>query len=224
MPSTDLVLDALRLGQEALDKALSLQFTGDHDRFFFSSNGETLTWTLTDPAHARRLTSKMIPLLTSAGLTPSCHPLLAITRLHQELLVASFSADMSQELLDETIQAAAKYVAGVTAVLVYGHPVRGAGLAELGKLLAVDEISPSDPSAQKTNRYPPSGPARLRLAYETLLKARDELSIGFGKFTEGGRMGKDVRENLVRLEKELGVWTQGIRDTLEDQMSASKAS
>lgn len=163
----------------------------------------------------------MLPILTSVGLTPSCHPLLALTRLHEELLIASFTPDLGQDLLDRTIQAAASYSTGVTNILSYGHPVRGAALAELGKLLAVDEVTPKPPSA--TSRYPPSGPNRLRLAYKTLTKAHEELTIGFGRVNQGGFMGNEVREVLVRLEKELGVWTQGIRDALQDQRLAAMA-
>ena len=40
-----------------------------------------------DPAKARQLTSNVLPILTSAGVAPPAHPLLAMTRLHQELLV-----------------------------------------------------------------------------------------------------------------------------------------
>ncbi|KAI0088827.1 SET domain-containing protein [Irpex rosettiformis] len=196
--SVDSVLDVVRIGQEALDKANTLQFR--------------------DPEKSIKLTSNMLPILISSGLTPSCHPLLALTRLHQELLMASFTPDLTQDILDKTIQASTNYSTGVSSILTYGHPVRAAALAELGKLLAVDEITPQDPSA--TDRYPPSGPKRLRLAYETLVRAREELLIGFGKVNQGGSIGKEVREAIVRLEKELGVWTQGIRNALHDQRLA----
>ncbi|PSR71434.1 hypothetical protein PHLCEN_2v12701 [Hermanssonia centrifuga] len=144
-----------------------------------------------------------------------------MTRLHKELLITSLSVAISQELLDETIRTAAKYSSGLSDTLVYGHPVRGVALAELGKLLAVDEPSPPQASTSQS-RFPPSGPARLKMAYETLLRARDELSIGFGRGNDGGRVGHEVREAIVRLEKELGVWTQGIRDTLKDTRLAAK--
>ncbi|KAL6299437.1 hypothetical protein BKA93DRAFT_742312 [Sparassis latifolia] len=192
--STNAVLDALRLGQEALDKASFLQYK--------------------DPRRAERLTANMIPILSSAGLTPSCHPLLAIYRLRLELLIASLSSSITQEVLDETIRTAAKYSAGLTSVLSPGHPVRGVALAELGKLLAVDE--PSSPATGGETKFPPSGAARLRLAYETLVRARDELVVGFGSQTGGGLVGQEVRETLIRLEKELGVWTQGIRNVIVD--------
>lgn len=137
-------------------------------------------------------------------------------RLHQEMLIASLSQSTSQEALDQTIQTAAKYTTGLSDILPYGHPVRAVAVVELGKLLAVDEPSPVDQNANNQTRFPPSGPPRLKMAYETLLRARNELLIGFGKKNEGGRLGQEVRETLVGLEKELGVWVQGIRNALED--------
>ncbi|KAF9819678.1 hypothetical protein IEO21_01943 [Rhodonia placenta] len=199
--STDAVLDAIRIGQEALDKAVSIQYI--------------------DPAKAKQLTTNMIPILTAAQLTPSCHPLLAMTRLHQEFLVASLSASLSQELLDDTIRTAGKYSAGLSAILPPGHPVRGVALAELGKLLAVDEPSPFAGVRANGQQFPPSGPARLKLAYETLVHARDELVVGFGGKNEGGMVGKEVRETIVRFETELGVWKSGIKNVLEDANGVS---
>ncbi|KAH0834774.1 hypothetical protein J3R83DRAFT_10373 [Lanmaoa asiatica] len=188
------VIDAVRIGQEALDKATHLQ----------SSDGDKAT----------QLTTHMIPILVSAGLPPSSHPLLALLKLRQSLLLASFSGRISQNLLDESIRTAAKHVAGLSAVLDEGHPVRGIALAELGKLLAVDEPSPSSPP--QATSFPPSGPTRLKIAYETLLRARNELLVGFGRENEGGEVSLEVRESIVALEKELGVWTTGVRNVLED--------
>ncbi|TFY69850.1 hypothetical protein EVJ58_g175 [Rhodofomes roseus] len=189
-------LDALNVGQEALGKATMLQHT--------------------DPQKAKQLTSNIIPILNSAGLAPSCHPLLAMARLHQELLIASLPESMTQETLDDTIRTAARYAAGVSAILPVGHPVRGVALAELGKLLAVDEPSPPSNMAGSADRFPPSGSARLKLAHETLVRAREELLIGFGTDNGGGLVGREAREAIVRLEKELGAWTQGINNALED--------
>lgn len=173
-----------------------------------------------DPQRAKRLASNVIDVMTRAGLTPSCHPLLAVTRLHQELLVASLSESPTQETLDEAIRTSAKYVAGLSAILPTGHPVRGVALAELGKLLAVDEPAPpTDPSAS-LDRFPPSGSARLRLARETLVRARGELMIGFGTNHGGGLVGRELREAIVRLENELGAWTQGVQNALEDAKAA----
>ena len=181
----------------------------------------------TDPAKAMQLTSNLIPILTRAGLTPSCHPLLALTRLHQELLIASLPTSMTQEVLDEAIQTAAKACEGLAATLPYGHPVRAVAQAELGKLLAVDEPAPQEKPTHETQfaaRFPPSGPPRLKMAYETLWRAREELLQAFGKDNQGGRVGLEIREILVRLEKELAVWTTGIRNTLEDTRSAQSGS
>ena len=94
--------------------------------------------------------------------------------------------------------------------------MRAVALAELGKLLAVDEPSPLQDRSSIQGRFPPSGPDRLKMAYETLLRARNELLIGFGRGNDGGQVGKDIREILVCLEKELGVWTEGVRNALED--------
>jgi len=174
-----------------------------------------LSYICTDHAKALQLTTKIIPILVSAGLTPSCHPLLALTGLHKALLLSSFSANISQELLDETVRTAAKHYMGLSAILSDGHPVRAVALAELGKLLAVDE--PSATTSPTVNvAFPPSGPPRLKAAYETLVRARNELMIGFGRDNDGGELGRNIRETLVSLEKELGVWTQGIRNALQD--------
>ncbi|KAI5982767.1 hypothetical protein EDD15DRAFT_2179981 [Pisolithus albus] len=189
----DAVMDAARVGQEALDKVASLK--DDHE--------------------AKMLTTNIIPVLMSAGLTPSTHPLLALLKLHQTLLISSFPTSLTQEVLNETIRTAGKYSAGLCAVLDEGHPVRAMELVELGKLLTVDE--PSPPESQSMNgSFPPSGFARLKAAYETLVRARQELLIGFGRQIEGGEVGDEVRGTLVALEKELGVWSTGIRNVLED--------
>lgn len=88
-------------------------------------------------------------------------------------------------------------------------------LTELGKLLTVDEPAPKYPT-QTENSYPPSGPPRLQLAYDTLLRARNALLVGFGTVNDGGEVGTQVRETLVGLEKEIGVWKQGVKNVLQD--------
>ncbi len=187
----------------------------------------------TDPAKARQLTTNIIPILTSAGVTPSSHPLLALTQLHQELLIASLDSASSpsqfQETLDEAIRAAAKYSAGLQNLLPKGHPVRAVALGELGKLLAVDELAPPPPSKDSSNsatigKFPPSGPPRLKLAYESMVRAHEEMLIGFGKSSGGGQLGRDMRDAIVRLEKELGVWTTGIKSVLEDTVKGRMTS
>lgn len=149
---------------------------------------------------------------------PSSHPLLALSRLHQSLLISSLSNPPTQDVLDDTIRAATRSVAGLNCVLNYGHPVRGIALAELGKILAVDEPAPrqATSAAEAALLYPPSGPARLKLALQTLMRARNELLVGFGTQNDGGQVGKDAREGIVALEKEIGVWKQGVKNVLED--------
>ncbi|KAJ7773832.1 hypothetical protein B0H16DRAFT_1408580 [Mycena metata] len=246
---TDEVLDAVRVGCEALEKAEALQFT--------------------DPDYALRLTTNLLPILSSAGLTPGSHPLLGLARLHSALLIAGLASPQSdfsqsatpagspstlapappptaadaQASLDAAIRAAAQVVAGLDMVLRYGHPVRGIARAELGRLLAVDESAPSAPDAGASPssssssstlpsanpavlradppRFPPSGAPRLRLALDMLVHARAELCVGFGAANEGGAVGRAVREDIVRIERELGVWRkalgEGIRDAREEE-------
>jgi SET and MYND domain-containing protein len=57
----------------------------------------------------------------------------------------------------------------------------------------------------------------LRLAYETLIRARDELLISFGKSNDGGEVGREIREMVVRVELELATWGQGVRNVIEDR-------
>ncbi|CAA7268850.1 unnamed protein product [Cyclocybe aegerita] len=232
---TDAVLDAIRVGQEALDKAEALQFS--------------------NPQKSIQLTTKLIPILTSAGLVPASHPLLALCRLNTSLLITHLpSMDPSteeirspeiqdaspgvsqtltpkevQQALDDAIRAATRSGTGLSHLLVEGHPVRGIAFAELGKLLSVDEPAPADvepgpPQPQplgmhiKPPVYPPSGPQRLKLAYEMLVRARNELMIGFGGGkNEGGEVGRNVRQLVVDLEKELNVWKTGVRNVIQDQ-------
>ena len=160
----------------------------------------------------------MIPILTSAKVLPSSHPLLALTRLHQSLLLATFPPNLTQDALDGLIRASSASVTGLTAVFPPGHPTRALALAELGKLLAVDEPAPraAGTGAAGAPVFPPSGPARLRLACETLIRARDELLISFGKRNGGGEVGREIREMVVRVERELAAWNQGVRNVIED--------
>ena len=162
----------------------------------------------------------MIPILTSAKALPSSHPLLALTRLRQSLLLAAFPSNLTQDALDGLIRASSASVTGLNAVLPPGHPTRALALAELGKLLAVDEPAPRPPAAAAgVSAFPPSGPARLRLACETLIRARDELLVSFGERNEGGEVGREVREMVVRVERELAAWGQGVRNVIEDRAS-----
>ncbi|KAL1706917.1 hypothetical protein EV121DRAFT_256712 [Schizophyllum commune] len=198
---TDAVLDATRVGQEGLNKATALQSK--------------------DPAKVIQLTTNLIPILVSAKLVPSSHPLLGLSRLHQTLLISAFSASPSQDVLDEAIRTAARNTKGLSMILTEGHPVRGVALAEFGKLLAVDEMEAKPANAPtdglpRPDAFPPTGPPRLKLAYETLLRAREELLIGFGRANEGGKVGRSVRDALAALEKEMEVWRDGVRNALND--------
>jgi len=169
----------------------------------------------------------MIPILTSAKVLPSSHPLLALARLHQSLLLAAFPSDLTQDALDGLIRASSASMTGLSAVLPPGHPTRALALAELGKLLAVDEPAPRPAATAMTAAavaFPPSGAARLRLACETLIRARDELLISFGERNEGGEVGREVREMVVRVEGELAAWDQGVRNMIEDRPGLKKGA
>ena len=166
----------------------------------------------------------MLLYLTMAGLTPSTHPLLGISRLHQTLLAYRLNFE-SKAGLDDVIRVAAKNAAGLSNILRVGHPVRAMAFTELGKLLAVDEPPPSPtipigdvspPNPNSNNDFPPSGEARLRLALETLQRAHSELLIAFGG--EGSEIGREVRQMIVDIERELAVWKNGLRDEFRDQM------
>ncbi|EJD05468.1 SET domain-containing protein [Fomitiporia mediterranea MF3/22] len=213
------IRDLLFAGEQALEKATSLQAS--------------------DPVAALRLIQNMVPIL-GKRLPPSTHPLLALIRLGQSLLIAQFATETTPSTLDTAIQYAMAYVKGLSSVLRPGHPVRAVAIAELGKLLAVDEpTSSSDlpsiesvpqagnnaPSQAATSEFDlqvPKGPVRLQRAVEVLQQAYKEICIAFGRGNEGGEAGKSVREMLVSLEKELGVWRSGIRDTLEDALTEKK--
>ena len=227
-----------------------------------------------DPEKSIQLTTNLIPILNSAGLVPAAHPLLGLSRLHSSLLIThlpstltgveelrspevqaanpglshTISPEEAQEALDDAIRAATRAHTGLSQLFVEGHPVRGIQLAELGKLLCVDEPRPThlEPEGGQTSstpplllsssgasqplglgmqppRHPPSGPARLKLAYETLVRARAELMIGFGSGkNEGGEVGRDVRKQLTEFEKELMVWKSGIRNAWQDRPKQGK--
>ncbi|CAK5272755.1 unnamed protein product, partial [Mycena citricolor] len=188
---TDEVIDAVRVGTEALAKAERVQFA--------------------DPSKARQLASKMTPILRSAGLHPGSYPLLALSRMELASAIEDLPSS-SNTLLDAAIHTSTMIVSGLTSILTPGHPVRGLALAELARLCAADESSP-DPTPtpnQNQNRYPYSGPARLRLALDTMQRALSELAVGFGM--EGGVIGRLIREEAVRVERELSVWKEGVRN------------
>jgi len=201
MAYTEMEWAPLRAGHAALKKATRIQFS--------------------DPHQAQRLTNNFVTLLTSIHALPSSHPLLGLTRLRQSLLLAAFPSNLTQDALDEMIRLSSASVNGLSAVLPHGHPARALALAELGKLLAVDEPAPRPLTSTVGGEVPflPSGPARLCLACETLIRAREELLISFG---EGSEVGREVREMVVRIERELAAWGQGIRNVIEDTPSLKK--
>jgi SET and MYND domain-containing protein len=55
------------------------------------------------------------------------------------------------------------------------------------------------------------------------VEARAELNVGFGAVNEGGVVGRDVREEIVKLERELGVWKKGVGEALKDAREAERA-
>jgi SET and MYND domain-containing protein len=86
----------------------------------------------------------------------------------------------------------------------------------MGKLLAVDEFA-SVPESNMQESFPPTGPARLHLALRNLIEARKELLIGFGHNNGGGQVGEEVRELVISLETEIGIWKDGVRKAWEEQ-------
>jgi len=181
-----------------------------------------LTRERTDPARALKYITSSLALLSPYPFHKSCDPFLAISRLHQALLIhelgtlpepTSVQEQESRDAkVDETCRAAARVVSGVCEdrIFCFGHPVRGVALAELGKLLCVD-VSPNasgnnnstNPESESWSRIP-RGTARLQLAAQVLVRAQKELEIGFGK--GGGEVGKGVRKMLIDLEREIGAW------------------
>ncbi|KAG9124722.1 hypothetical protein FRC07_010492 [Ceratobasidium sp. 392] len=194
------IVDAIRVGEEGLEKAEALQFD--------------------DPEYAFKLTSNLIPLL-SRFFHVGAHPLLSLARLHLSLLISQLES--KPQLLDETIRAAARVAAGVSAIYPPNHPTRGIAYAELGKLLAADEyVPPGEKPVEATpGQLDPKanvvwvagdddgvvrGFERLRMAHQSLLSARKELMMGFGGVNEGGLVGKEVTELAKQLEREVIIW------------------
>lgn len=106
------------------------------------------------------------------------------------------------------------------AVLPFGHPTRALALAELGKLFAVDEPAPRHATAGAST-FPPSGPARLRLSLETLIRAHDELVVALGERNEGAEVRREVRAMVLGTADELATWDQGLRNVIENMRGSS---
>ena len=185
-----------------------------------------------DPAHAAKIAANIASLLTSAGVTNGSHPLLGLLRSHHYLLTISLSLSADalsrttptasakeehQMLLDDAIRMAARVLQGLVEVLPFGHPIRAIHLSELGMLCATDETASPSPSTDE-KVFPPIGAARLQLAINYLIEARKELLIAFGAEKEGGDVGKKVRETLIRLEAEMGIWKEGVKTAWKEQV------
>lgn len=189
-----------------------------------------------DPAHAAKIATNIISLLTSAGMTNGSHPLFGLLRSQHYLFTTSLalSADAlartaptetakgeHQKLLDDTIRTAVRVLQGLVEVLPFGHPIRGIHLSELGMLCATDETASNIPAQSLPANggvFPPTGAARLQLAINYLIGAHKELLIAFGTAREGGDVGKRVRETLIRLEVELGIWKEGVKTAWKEQV------
>jgi SET and MYND domain-containing protein len=170
-----------------------------------------------DPKHAMKLTSNLIPLLVSGGVCGSAHPLLALRRLHLSLLLSRSQtetppktieeAKTAQQQLDDQVRTSAEVVYGLSTIHPAGHPARGVALVELGKILLVDEPLPlTHEYMTSASQFPPHGEGRLRLAHETLVRSLKEIQIGFGREADGGELGKQARKLIVDVESELTVW------------------
>jgi hypothetical protein len=49
-------------------------------------------------------------------------------------------------------------------------------------------------------------------------RGTQELLIAFGAGKEGGDVGKKVRETLIQLEAELGIWKEGVKTAWKEQV------
>ena len=124
-------------------------------------------------------------------------------------------------MLDDAIRTGVRVLQGLVEVLPSGHPIRAIHLSELGILCATDETASNIPTqSQPPNEkaFPPTGAARLQLAINYLIEARKELLIAFGAEKEGGEVGKQVRETLIQLETEMGIWKDGVRTAWKEQV------
>ena len=127
-----------------------------------------------------------------------------------------------QKMLDDAIRIAARALQGLAEVLPFGHPIRAIHLSELGMLCATDETASNIPAMSlPTNEkvFPPTGAARLQLAINYLIQARKELLVAFGVGNEGGDVGKRVRETLIQLETEMGIWKEGVKTAWKEQVA-----
>lgn len=109
-------------------------------------------------------------------------------------------------VVDEACLLGARYVAGVSGILPHGHPIRGIALAEFGKLLCMDVGPTGESGGNDAESTLPRGAPRLQLAAQVLVRAREELVIGFGQACGGGQVGEEVERMLRELEREMNIW------------------
>ncbi|KAF7761539.1 hypothetical protein Agabi119p4_9531 [Agaricus bisporus var. burnettii] len=240
---SDAILDVIRIGFVALKKVNKVQISDPQKAIQLTTNlirilASARVCPFTQPLLA--LSRLHTTLLISNYRSPFDPNVAEISSSEIQEQRQTNQEDISalsekQNQLDETIQSAKRTTMGLNRLLPFGHPIRALALTELGKLLIVDEPDPkhlkeksdissvvpsgssSLPQLAGTAKYPPSGPQRLKLAYETLVSARRELIVGFGGGkNEGGQVGMEVRKILVEIEKELGVWKEGIRGAIAD--------
>lgn len=181
---SDDVKDKLRVAAEGLQKAEKLQWT--------------------ESEQALRLTTNILSLITPFS-PPSAHPRLALMRLQQTLLISELRPQDGK--IDDIIRVSAQVVAGLCDLLPLGHPIRAVALAEFGKLLCVDEPALSE-EEQVRNSFPPRGYHRLVLAKDTLVRANNEVQIGFGP--GGGGLRDEVRAILENIDREMAVYRKGV--------------
>lgn len=170
-------------------------------------------------------------------MTNGSHPLLGLLRSQHYLLTTSLSLSADalarstptesekgehQKLLDDAIRTGVRVLQGLVEILPIGHPIRAIHLSELGLLCATDETAsnvPTQAPPTKEKVFPPTGAARLQLAINYLIEARKELLIAFGTGNEGGEVGKKVRETLIQLEAEMGIWKEGVKTAWKEQVA-----
>jgi SET and MYND domain-containing protein len=93
----------------------------------------------------------------------------------------------------------------MSALLPHGHPVRGIVLAELGKLLNLESSGESPETtgadAAALSFLPKDVKGRMALARETMIKALEELRVGFGK--DDGMVAKEMEMLVEGLTREM---------------------
>jgi hypothetical protein len=130
----------------------------------------------------------------------SSHPLLALLRLEATMLSTPIESTDTIPHLFEAIEASSLSFRGMQALLPHGHPIRGIILAELGKLLNLEAAGDSK-AQQVVSFLPRDVKGRMGLARETMIKALEELRIGFG--TDGGLVGKEMEMLVEGLTREM---------------------